>query len=228
MPISNNVVGLIGLDFDSNKNDLRNFLLNQQELAEYNYQGSTLQVLLNLLAFNTYKTSFYTNMVANEMFLDSAQLRSSVVSRAKELGYVPKSAISPTATIEIEIFPQDNPATITIARNTQFSTVIDGFVYTFINTEPKTFTRSADLRYVTQLDITEGIFLTHRFLVSSQTPTRYVIPNENIDQTRLTVDVQTGDSPTSQTRWVLSTSAASITKNSPVYYVFENEDGKSQ
>ena len=84
---ANNALQLTSIDFDGIKSDLKTFLSNQTDLGDYNYESSTMQILLNLLAYNTYKNAFYLNMVGNEMFLDSAQVRNNVVSRAKMLGY---------------------------------------------------------------------------------------------------------------------------------------------
>ena len=109
------------LDFDKIKTNLKTYLQGQTEFSDYDFESSTLSILLNVLSYNTYHNAFYLNMVANEMFLDSAQLRTSVVSRAKMLNYTPRSATGATAAISATVTPNDTPASITVAANTQFT-----------------------------------------------------------------------------------------------------------
>jgi len=178
---ANNALQLTSIDFDGIKNDLKAFLSNQTELGDYNYESSTMQIMLNLLAYNTYKNSFYLNMVGNEMFLDSAQIRNNVVSRAKMLGYTPRSAQGPTATVKLTITPGDTPDNITIPADTQFTTTVDGVNYVYVNPAAAVINANASGIYSTNLEITEGSPFTYRFTVDSGTPIRYVIPNENVD-----------------------------------------------
>ena len=112
------------LDFDQIKTNLKNFLRNQAEFADFDFEGSGMSVLLDLLAYNTHYLGFNANMLANEMFLDSAALRSSVVSLSKMLGYTPTSAKGAEATLDVTITPSTNVASVTISSNTLFDTSV--------------------------------------------------------------------------------------------------------
>ena len=223
---ANNALQLTSIDFDGIKSDLKTFLSNQTELGDYNYESSTMQILLNLLAYNTYKNAFYLNMVGNEMFLDSAQIRNNVVSRAKMLGYTPLSAQGSTATVNITIVPSDTPDNITIPALTQFNSTIDGIQYVYVNPEAKVINANSSGVYSTNLDITEGRPFTYRFDVSDASPVRYVIPNQNVDARSISVKVQESSSNTSLTTWVNATDFTAVTGNTYAYFINENVDGK--
>ena len=223
---ANNALQLTSVDFDGIKNDLKTFLSNQTELGDYNYDSSTMQILLNLLAYNTYRNSFYLNMVGNEMFLDSAQIRSNVVSKAKMLGYTPRSVVGPEAEIQVTISPGGSPSVITIDANTVFSASVDGRNYVYTNPKSLVVNANASGVYSGKLPVVEGRPLTHRFTVSSASPVRYVIPNDNVDTTYLTVRVQESSSNTTTTTWTQSTDITGLTANSRAYFLSENEDGR--
>src|SRR5690606_20732241 len=110
------IVNVTEPDFKAIKDSLKSFLANQSEFLDYNFEGSNLSLLLDILAYNTAYLAFYLNMVGNEMFLDSAVLRESVASRAKMLGYRPRSVIGSKATISVKIIPDDSPDQVIIAR----------------------------------------------------------------------------------------------------------------
>jgi hypothetical protein len=223
---ANNALQLTSIDFDGIKNDLKTFLSNQTELGDYNYESSTMQILLNLLAYNTYKNSFYLNMVGNEMFLDSAQIRNNVVSRAKMLNYTPRSAQGATATVQVTITPGDTPDTITVPADTQFTTTIDGVNYIYVNPTAEVVNANPSGIYSTNLSITEGRPFTYRFTVSSVSPVRYIIPNENVDTRSITVRVQESSSNTSTTTWTNATDITAVAGNTYAFFLDENEDGK--
>ena len=117
------------LDFAKIKENLTGFLSSQAEFVGYNFKGSSFDVLLDVLAYNTHYNAFYANMVANEMFLDSATLRNSVVARAKHLGYLPRSAKGSKSIVTLTITPTDSPAVISIPKNTQFQGEVGGVSY---------------------------------------------------------------------------------------------------
>jgi hypothetical protein len=223
---ANNALQLTSVDFDGIKNDLKTFLSNQTELGDYNYESSTMQILLNLLAYNTYRNSFYLNMVGNEMFLDSAQIRSNVVSKAKMLGYTPRSIVGPEAEIQVTVLPDDSPSVITINANTVFTTLVDGKRYVYTNPKSLVVNANASGVYSGKLPVVEGRPFTHRFTVSSASPVRYVIPNDSVDTTNLTVRVQESSSNTTTTTWTQSTDITGLTANSRAYFLSENEDGR--
>ena len=103
------------LDFDTIKSNLKNFLSDQNEFSDHNFDGSAMSILLDVLSYNTHYNAFYLNMIANEMFLDTASIRNSVVSRAKHLGYTPKSVLGAKAYVNIGVVPADTPSTIVLA-----------------------------------------------------------------------------------------------------------------
>ena len=223
---ANNALQLASMDFDGIKNDLKSFLSNQTELGDYNYESSTMQILLNLLAYNTYKNAFYLNMVGNEMFLDSAQIRDNVVSRAKMLGYTPRSAQGPTATVQVTITPGSTPDTITIPALTQFESTVDGIKYLFVNPEAKVINANSTGVYSTNLDITEGRPFTFRFDVSDASPVRYIIPNQNVDTRSISVRVQESSSNTAQTIWNTASDITEVTGNTHAYFIDESTDNR--
>ena len=129
------------LDFDTIKSNLKAFLQDQPEFSDYNFEGSGFAVLLDTLAYNTHYLGFNANMVANEMYLDSADIRKNVVSLAKMLGYTPSSSKSPVATVDVTL----NNATgssVTMDKGTVFTSTIDTLTYQFVNNEKITSTRT--------------------------------------------------------------------------------------
>ena len=223
---ANNALELTDINYDAIKQNLRNFLSNQSELGDYDYDSSTMQILLNLLAYNTYMNSYYLNMVGNEMFLDSAQIRKNVVSRAKMLGYTPRSDQGPTATIQVTITPEDTPDNITIEENTQFRSTIDGKQYIFVNPETLVVNANSTGIYSGNLSIVEGRPFTFRYTASSVTPTRYIIPNDRVDTRSIKVQVQESAANSNVTTYNLASNLTEVTGNSYVYFLQENEDGR--
>ena len=116
------------LDFENIKNNLKTFLKQQDQLTDYDFEGSTLSTLLDVLAYNTHYNAVYANVLANEMFLDSADLRNSIVSHAKHVGYTPRSATSPVAFLNV-VVNNATGSTLTAARGTTFTASVDGTTY---------------------------------------------------------------------------------------------------
>ena len=223
---ANNVLQLSGINFDDIKDNLKNFLSSQKELEDYNYDSSTMQILLNLLAYNTYQNNFYLNMVANEMFLDSAQIRANIVSRAKMLGYTPLSSKGAAATIQVTITPDDSPTTITINENTQFRSQIDGKNYIFVNPEAKVINADSSGVFSTNLSVREGLPLNHKFNVDSDDEKRFIIPNDNVDTGSLKVTVQES---AANSNVILYSNAVDLTQvgaDTAAYFLNENEEGR--
>ena len=140
--MANTTIDLVGLDFNSLKNNLKSFLKNNTQFKDLDYEGSNINVLLDVLAYNTYLNAFYTNMVASEMFLDTAQLRDSVVSHAKELNYTPRSFASAQAQITVAITPTSNVTSIVIPQYTSFTTRVGSNTYTFSTTDTQIITKA--------------------------------------------------------------------------------------
>lgn len=221
---ANSAINVTSLDFDAIKASMKTYIASKPEFTDYNFEGSTISMLLDLLAYNTYQNAFYTSMVGNEMFLDSALLRDSVVSRAKMLGYVPRSARGASTTLSVTVTPTGAPESVTVAKNTEFTATIDGETYKFVT--PAAYSLSSNDDYAGTITITQGRPVTHRFTVNSNAPVRYILPNENVDTTSITVDVQTSASDVSSTRYNLASDITEVQANSAVYFLQEVEDNQ--
>ena len=221
---ANSAINVTSLNFDNIKESMKTYIASKPEFTDYNFEGSTISMLLDLLAYNTYQNAFYTSMVGNEMFLDSALLRDSVVSRAKMLNYVPRSARGASTTLTVEITPTGAPDSVTVAKDSEFSATIDGQAYKFVT--PQAYSFSSTDNYSGTITITEGRPVTHRFTVNTNSPVRYILPNENVDTTSITVDVQTSSSDASSVRYNLASDITEVQANSAVYFLQEVEDSQ--
>lgn len=213
------------LDFDAIKLNLKNFLKGQSEFSDYDFEGSGLSVLLDVLAYNTHYNAVYNNLAVNEMFLDSASKRASVVSLAKMLGYVPRSAKCSTAVINATITaPTSSPTTVTIPRLQPFTTSIDNTTYTFYNLSAQTVARSYTGTYTfTNLTLCEGTPLQYKYTVAPGV--RYIIPNANADLSTLTVSVQSSASSSVFEVFARADDLTNITESTNVYFIKEIDDG---
>ena len=146
------------LDFDGIKTNLRNFLSQQDEFRDYDFEGSGMSVLLDLLAYNTHYLGYNANMVANEMFLDSADLRSSVVSKAKQVGYTPTSSTSADAFVDV-VVNNATGSSLTMSRGTKFTTTVNGISYSFVNNSELTITPSDGVYKFSNVKLNEGTLL---------------------------------------------------------------------
>ena len=172
--------------------------------------------------------NFYLNQVASESFLDSAQLRDSIISHAKTLNYLPKSQTSARAEVDIEIFPANTPGTITMPKYTQFTTSIDSNSFIFTTDEGRTIQADANGRYYANaVSIYEGEVVTELFQVNtSNTDQRFVLSNPEIDTSSLSVKITTSSSDTSNAEWKSSLTAIGLSGTSNVYYIVPAEGGK--
>ena len=229
MPISNKL-SITDLEFDNIKNNLKTFLRSQDAFADYDFEGSGMAVLIDLLAYNTHYMGYYANMLGNEMFLDSSALRESIISHAKHLNYSPTSIRSPRAYLNFTFTPSGTPTSLTINKNTRFTTSIDGIKYTYTTPKTTTVPRSATGTYTAaNVEIVEGKILTRSYTVnSSDTKQRFVIPNSNVDTTSLTVVIQTSASDTSVNTFANASSldVNTIKGTDKVFWIEEIEDQK--
>jgi hypothetical protein len=218
------------LDFDQIKTNLKTFLNAQSEFTDYDFEGSGLSVLLDILAYNTHYNAYLANMLMNEMFLDSAVKRSSAVSIAKHLGYTPVSKRGAVANLDIVVTnPSNLPASLTMDRYTPFTSTVDGVSYTFLTTEAKTASRVGTEYTFTNVDVTEGTLLNYSYVVSDTTPdSKYVIPNLDVDTTTILVSVQTSSSDTTTTTYTLTTDITGLNSASKVYFLEQNSQGNYQ
>ena len=212
------------LDFDDIKSNLKDFLRAQDKFQDYDFEGSSFSILLDILAYNTHYNSLYTNLAVNEMFLDSASKRASVVSLAKMLGYVPNSATCAKALVNATITaPTYNPDVVTLPANQPFLTSIDGVSYTFYNTSDVTTVAAGGLYTFNDVELIEGIPLQYSYYIKPGQ--RYIVPNSNVDLTTLKVKVR--ETATDDT-FIVYTRAETITdldSNTKSYFVKELDDG---
>ena len=216
------------LDFGAIKSNLKNFLGDQNEFADYDFDGSAMSVLLDLLAYNTHYNAFYLNMAVNEMFLDTASIRNSVVSRAKHLGYTPQSVRGAKAYVDLTINPADTPATIIVAKDTQFSSTVNGIAYVFATATSTTVNINANGVYTTaNVGLTQGIPLTHRYTANTADPDQnFLLPNENTDTSTLVVRIQTSATDSNTFVYSVANDTTTVNSTSNVYFLEEAEDGK--
>ena len=226
MATANTYLKVTEVDFDDIRTNLKSYLSTQDQFQDYNFEGSALATLLDVLAYNTHYNAFYLNMLANEMFLDTAQQRDSVVSRAKELGYLPSSAIGSQANVSLTFTGIANTTSqFTIPRNATFTTTVDDVSYTYVVPTAKTVLNISNT-YSTSVIIKEGTPLTHRFTVSTTNPVRYILPNANIDTSSIKVTVQESSVDTTTTEYLQATNTNQVSSNSPIYFLEESADKK--
>lgn len=216
------------LDFNTLRANLRTYLEGQDRFKDYDFDGSNISVLLDILAYNTYQNAFYLNMIGNEMFLDTATLRDSVVSHAKELNYLPRSYTSAAATLEVKINVSNTAAyTETIPQNFKFTSTTTTNTYTFSTAEPYIVTRNANGDFIAQIDVYEGFLLTERFVVNtSLTDQRFVLSNDRVDTDSIEVFVSPSVGSSNTTEYTFTSSVFGLAANSTVYFLQAAEDGK--
>ena len=214
------------LDFDGIKDNLKTFLSQQDEFTDYDFEGSGMNVLLDVLAYNTHYIGYNANMLANEMYLDSADQRASVVSLAKQVGYTPRSAVASQATIDV-LVNNATGASITMSRGTKFTTTVDSTNYSFVNNADVSITPSDGVYKFSNLVVYEGTYLNYKYTANtSDTDQRFIIPNDNVDTTTLTVKVQESSSDSTTNTYTLATGITGIESTSKVYFLQEVENGR--
>ena len=214
------------LDFENIKGALKRFLNNQAEFKDYDFEGSSLSILLDLLAYNTHYLAYNANFVANEMFLDTAQLRSSVASLAKLVGYTPNSARAPIADIKL-VVNDGSGSTITMPAGTKFTSSIDGTSYSFVNIEDVVITPVDSIYTAQSVNIYEGTYSSFSYTYnSSDVDQRFLIPNDRVDTTTLKVTVQNSIADATTNVYTKATSITELNGTSEVYFLQEAEDGQ--
>lgn len=224
---ANNNIQITNLDFDSIKNNLKTFMRGQDKFKDYDFEGSGLSVLMDLMAYNTHYNAYYLNMVANEMFMDTAALRSSVVSHAKLLNYTPKSAQAPTAFITL-LSNNVTSSSLTLPKFTKFqSEAVDGVNYTFITKDEITVNVDNNVATFTDIEIIQGepISLTFSYSSSSNPKQLFVLPDTGIDTSTLVVQVQNSSIDLTINTYKLGQDVTGINGSSLVYFLQEGLDG---
>jgi len=219
------------LDFDQIKTQIKDYLRSNSNFTDFDFEGSNLSVLIDILAYNTYITSYNANMVANEVFIDSATLRENVVSLARNIGYLPSSKKASKATVSFFVDTSTlttNPTTMTLrAGLVAVSDSFGGSNYTFCIPENITVSVVNDAAFFNDIEIYEGTFLSKTFTVdTSNIDQRFVIPNANTDTSTLVVQVKESEFDLSSVKYELAQSIIDVTGTSKIYLLQEAADEK--
>jgi len=214
------------LDFDLIKDNLKTYMKNQTEFSDYNFEGSGMSQIIDLLAYNTHYLAMNANFAMNEAFLDSATLRSSVVSHAKGLGYTPRSARAPVAYVDVTL-NSSTAVSATLAKGTRFTTKVDGSTFGFVVNEDISTTPTNGVMRFINVPIYEGTLITSRYTVDlNNIEQKFLISDDRGDTTTLKVSVQTSGSDVSTTTYTLATDITQVTSGAKVYFLQESTDGK--
>jgi len=218
MATANSSIALTSLDFDSYKESLKTFLRSQSQFADYDFEASNMSVFLDVLAFNTYQNAFYMNMIGNEMFLDSAQLRDSVISHAKELNYLPRSFKSAEATLDIRINSTNaEKKNITVPKGTGFVTRVGANTFLFTTNQNHVLT-SANSTFTGSIRVYEGDYITDSYVSSDRASQRYFISNKQVDLESIKV-VVIEDNGANTIDYTRATTLFDIDETAPVYFI---------
>lgn len=215
------------LNFEDIKSSIKDYLRANTNFTDYDFEGSNLSVIINLLAYNSYITAYNTNMVVNETFIDSATLRENVVSLARNIGYVPRSKRAAKATVDFFV---SGISTTTDTISFQPGVVANGSVsdVNFIFSLPEKVTVAADngTSYGT-LEIYQGQYLENSWTVNNSQPNqRYIIPNDSVDTSTLRIRVKNTSTDTTSTEYQLVDNILGITSTSNIYLIQETTDEK--
>ena len=226
------LVNFTNLDFDQIKTSLTDYLRENSDFTDYDFEGSNLSNIIDVLAYNTYISSYNANMISNEVFIDSATLRENVVALARNIGYTPRSRTSSKAIISFFVDTSGfttKPVTLTLKKGivTTSASVFGSESYSFCIPSDVTVPVVDQIATFNNVTIYEGTYLTTNFTVSSETPappSRYTLDNANIDTSTLEVIVRETQSSTSSKKYVFSDTLIEVTASSRVYFVQEIDD----
>ena len=224
------LVNFSNLDFDQVKTSLKEYLRSNSNFTDYDFEGSNLSTIIDVLAYNTYITSYNANMVANEVFIDSATLRENVVALARNIGYVPRSRKAATASVSFFVDTLDitpSPATLTLKKGviatTSGSFASQSFVFSIL--EDVTVPVFDNIASFDELVVYEGVLLESNFTYSATNPNqKFILPNAGIDSDLIRVSVKTNQFSTAAAKYSLQDSLFDINGESRVYYLQEIED----
>ena len=216
------------LDYQQIKTALKEYLRSQTDFTDFDFEGSTWSTLLDVLAYNTYYTAFNTNMVVNELFLDSATLRDNVVALAKQLGYTPKSRTAPSATVDFSVnFPGSYPDSISLRKGSGFVTTFDNDLYSYVVTEDYKVPVTNGEAVFNDVEIREGSFLTNSYTVNTALKSqRFVLDNPSIDSTTISVKVYQSANSSSYQTYDRADNILNVTPTDKVFFLEEIEDEK--
>lgn len=222
--MANKRINVTELDFDGIKENLKEFLRGQEKFSDYNFDGSGLSILLDVLAYNTHYNLLYQNLAVNESFIDSASKRASVVSRAKALGYIPRSARSSTAYLNVRITTTSTEVNVMeLPRYSPFTTTNDGVTYTFYTTQSHIAYRNNNVFVFSNIEVKEGKPLAYNYTVADGV--QYIIPNANVDMSTLTVKIQESGTSSDYEIFEPADSLLDLNGESKIYFSKEIDNG---
>jgi hypothetical protein len=217
-------INVLPLDYITIRNNLVSFMSSQSIFKDYNFEGSNLSVLIDLLAFNGFNTAFYTNLISSEMWLDSAQLRDSVISHAKDLNYTPRSNKSSFANVSLTIATVDGTNSIVIPRYTSFTGRIGSNNYTFSTNSAVSAISTNNVIVANNISLYEGILTHDQWVYNSNSSQQFTLSNPSIDTTSLFVSVIENGGANLYT-YSLTNSLFDLTANSTVYFLQAGRNG---
>ena len=224
--MASNKLVVSDFDFDQIKTNLKVFLQDQPEFSDYNFEGSGFAILLDTLAYNTHYLGFNANMLANELYLDSADIRKNIVSLAKMLGYTPSSSKSPVADVDITI-NNGSGSTITMNKGTAFNTTVDNLTYQYVTNEDISISPIDGVYKFSNVKLYEGTLVTFKYTVdSTDVDQKFIIASDNADTSTLKVSVQNSSTDTTKSTYTLASGFKNISSTSKVYYLQETDTGK--
>ena len=212
------------VDFDSLKESLKSYLKAQDTFKDYNFEGSGLNILLDVLAYNSHYQAFYANMVANEMFLDTAVKRSSIVSLAKHLGYTPNSIRASKAKIKAVT---TGTSAFTIPKGSVVQGTVGNESFNFVTLDDFASSVTSGIT-AAEFDIYQGTFRSSTFIVDNSIANQKFVLPENADTTTLKVRVQTSTTDTTgySTSWTLANDMNIVSDTDKVYHLQETDNGQ--
>lgn len=214
-------------DFFTIKQNLINYLKNQSQFSDYNFSGSGFDVILDILAYNTFYQTVYTNFGISETFLDSAVQRGSIVSAAKQLGYVPRSTGAADAIISISFSVSGNPPTYVLPKNTAFTATLNSTTYTFVTDQDYSIVNNGQNIYTEDIAVYQGVANTYTYTVNlNDGSQRFIVPSLTADLSFLVVSIaDTGSSEYIQYQNVKDANIGSLDGDSTTYFIKEAFDG---
>ena len=214
------------LDFINIKQNLKSFLQSQSQFQDYDFEGSGLSILLDILSYNTHYMAYLANMSTNELYLDSADIRNNIVSLAKMIGYTPSSPRAPRAAINV-VVNNGSGTSITMAKGTTFSTSVNDTTYQYITNDDITTTPKDGVFTFSNVSIFEGTLVKFKYTVDeTDVDQKFIIPSANADTSTLKVSVQNSVSDTTTNTYTLSSGFTGVGSDSKVYFIQETTDGK--
>tara|TARA_B100002019_G_scaffold79654_1_gene68781 strand:- start:1136 stop:2989 length:1854 start_codon:yes stop_codon:yes gene_type:complete len=224
--MANGKISVSELDFNLIKTNLKTFLQSQTTFQDYDFEGSGLSILLDILSYNTHYMAFLANMSTNELYLDSADIRNNIVSLAKMLGYTPNSPRAPRASINL-VVNDGSGTSITMSKGTIFSSVVDGVDYQYVTNEDITATPLDGVFTFSNVPLYEGTLVRFKYTVdSTDVDQKFIIPNANADTSTLKVSVQNSSTDSSLTNYSLAGGYTGVESDSKVYFIQEGQEGR--